>query len=95
MLKLDNVHVAIGGTPILHDISFALEPGAATLLVGRNGAGKTTLLRTIMGLVTLARGKIAFDGDDITRQPGYGRTRLGIGYAPEDRRLIKIGRAHV
>jgi len=88
MLKLDNIDVEISGTTILHDISFALKPGAATLLVGRNGAGKTTLLRTIMGLVSPVRGKIAFDGDDITRQPGYSRTRLGIGYAPEDRRLI-------
>jgi branched-chain amino acid transport system ATP-binding protein len=57
-------------------------------LVGRNGAGKTTLLKSIMGLLSASSGKIAFDEHDLIAQPTHLRSGLGIGYMPEDRRLI-------
>ena len=57
-------------------------------LIGRNGAGKTTLMRSIMGLLAPAAGGIEFDGNNLVAMPTHSRTSLGIGYMPEDRRLI-------
>jgi branched-chain amino acid transport system ATP-binding protein len=57
-------------------------------LVGRNGAGKTTTLRSVMGLQPLREGQIRVNGRDVAPIPAFRRVRLGIGYVPEDRRLI-------
>ncbi len=58
-------------------------------LIGRNGAGKTTLMKSIMGLLKPSRGGIdAFDDTDLLAVKTHARTALGIGYMPEDRRLI-------
>jgi ABC-type Na+ transport system ATPase subunit NatA len=57
-------------------------------LVGRNGAGKTTTLKSIMGLLPITGGVIQLDGIDLVHVPGYRRALFGIGYMPEDRRLI-------
>ncbi len=88
MLKLRDVNVAIAGVRVLRDVSFTLRPGICTVLIGRNGAGKTTTLRAIMGLVPLTGGAITLEGEALHTQPSYARARLGVGYAPEDRRLI-------
>jgi branched-chain amino acid transport system ATP-binding protein len=57
-------------------------------LIGRNGAGKTTLLRSIMGFLPPRRGSIRFKEIELTRLDPYERARRGIGYMPEDRRLV-------
>jgi branched-chain amino acid transport system ATP-binding protein len=88
MLKLEGVEVTIRGFVILRGITLEVPAGALIGLVGRNGAGKTTTLKTITGLLPAVGGSITFDGSDLLRVPGYGRARLGIGYMPEDRRLI-------
>lgn len=88
MLQLESVNVSIDGSPILRDVSFELTTGRTTVLLGRNGAGKTTTLRTIMGLLTLDSGRIRLGDRDLAAMPSYERAGLGIGYAPEDRRLI-------
>jgi len=56
--------------------------------VGRNGAGKTTTIRSIMGLTHLSSGRIDLDGNKLNGTSSYLRARLGIGYLPEDRRLV-------
>lgn len=88
MLSLARVEVAIAGARILRGVDLRLEAGGRLALVGRNGAGKTTTLRAIMGLVPLLGGTIRLDGADLARLPAHRRTSLGIGYAPEDRRLF-------
>jgi ABC-type branched-subunit amino acid transport system ATPase component len=88
MLSLDSVHVSIEGIPILRNVSFKLMSGRTTVLLGRNGAGKTTILRTIMGLLALDSGRLWLDDLDLGAMPVFERASLGIGYAPEDRRLI-------
>ena len=88
MLTFDNIVVAIQGALILRSVSFAISPGQTVALVGRNGAGKTTILRTVMGLTNRVSGEFRFNGRDITGMSPHDRPRLGIGYAPEDRRLF-------
>ncbi|OLO13268.1 ABC transporter ATP-binding protein [Chromohalobacter japonicus] len=88
MLKLKNVGVSIDGVQVLRDVNFEMPQGKVTVLVGRNGAGKTTTLRSIMGLLKCDNGQVLLDENDLTKVPAQDRARLGIGYAPEDRRLI-------
>lgn len=87
MLSFEDINVAIAGAPVLRHVSFALKPGASAALIGRNGAGKTTTVRTIMGF-TEATGIVRLGGEDVTRVAPHRRPGLGIGYAPEDRRLF-------
>jgi branched-chain amino acid transport system ATP-binding protein len=88
MLRMRSVRVSVGGIAVLRDVSFDLAPGKTTVLIGRNGAGKTTTLRTIMGLLRIEAGSLALGEIDLTKVPSHRRAHLGIGYAPEDRRLI-------
>src|SRR5918911_158836 len=88
MLELKNLSVAISAVQILRDVSLAVPDGAMIGLIGRNGAGKTTLMKTLMGLLKADSGAVQFDGNDLLAAPTHARVRLGIGYMPEDRRLI-------
>ncbi len=88
MLRLGDIKVTISRFVILRGISMDIPAGGLVGLVGRNGAGKTTTLKSIMGIVPVTGGSIQFDGEDLLRVPGHGRARMGIGYMPEDRRLI-------
>jgi ABC-type branched-subunit amino acid transport system ATPase component len=88
MLRLRSVRVRFGDQLVLRDVSFQIEPAQTVVLIGRNGAGKTTTLRTIMGLLPLQDGRITLDDLDLVAIPSHERARHGIGYAPEDRRLI-------
>ena len=88
MLEIRNLDVAIQSVQILRDVSFDVPSGTMAGLIGRNGAGKTTLMKSIMGLIRSRRGTLRFDGADLLALPTHARTRLGIGYMPEDRRLI-------
>ncbi|MEL6999487.1 MAG: ATP-binding cassette domain-containing protein [Pseudomonadota bacterium] len=88
MLSLTSVDVEIQKAPILRGLSLEIAEGALVSLVGRNGAGKTTTLRTIMGMIRPTDGALHFDGADITGMAAHRRPGLGIGYMPEDRRLV-------
>ena len=88
MLRLEHVSVSIGTVSILRDVSLAVGTGQFAGLIGRNGAGKTTLLRTIMGILPSRDGTIEFEGTPLTHLPPHRRAALGIGYMPEDRRLV-------
>ena len=88
MLSVAKLNVAIQSVQILRNVSLELPTGSMTGLIGRNGAGKTTLMKSIMGLLKVSSGSIAFDSTDLVAAKTHARTRLGIGYMPEDRRLI-------
>ncbi|MDX1374631.1 MAG: ATP-binding cassette domain-containing protein [Burkholderiales bacterium] len=88
MLELQGVDVDIGRTPVLRGIELGVPGGAMCGLIGRNGAGKTTLMRSVMGALRARSGQIRFDGRDVSGAPGHRRAHLGIGYMPEDRRLV-------
>ena len=88
MLLVDGLRVTIKGFIILRGVSLVVPTGELIALVGRNGAGKTTTLKSIMGLMPISSGTVQLDGTDLTGVQGYRRAALGIGYMPEDRRLI-------
>ena len=88
MLNVDSLHQAYGGSHILRGLSFAVETGKVTALLGRNGVGKTTLLKALMGVVKTREGSITFDGRDITHLPPHERVRAGIGYVPQGREIF-------
>jgi branched-chain amino acid transport system ATP-binding protein len=88
MLALQGVSAEIEGVQVLRRVDLTLEHGATVALIGRNGAGKTSLLRAIMGFMPVTGGSISLDGRSIDGVKPHLRPRLGIGYAPEDRRLF-------
>jgi branched-chain amino acid transport system ATP-binding protein len=88
MLAIDTLRVAIQSVEVLRGVSLAVAPGEMVGLVGRNGAGKTTTLRAVMGLVAASSGAIRLAGEDLGALPTHRRTGRGIGYMPEDRRLV-------
>jgi branched-chain amino acid transport system ATP-binding protein len=80
---VNDLRVRIGGSQILHGVTFDVPADGVTVLLGRNGVGKTTTLKAVLGLVP-ASGSVALDGAAIGG-PTYLRVRLGLGYVPEDR----------
>lgn len=88
MLEISGLSVAIAGAPVLNNVTLTAPQGAFAGLIGRNGAGKTTLMRAIMGLLPVKSGSIRIFGRDLAALPAHARAGLGIGYMPEDRRLV-------
>src|SRR6188508_2461592 len=88
VLSIENLNVSISAVHILRGVSLDLPAGSMTGLIGRNGAGKTTLIKTIMGLLKAGGGSVRFEDQDLLAVPTHARAGLGIGYMPEDRRLI-------
>ena len=88
MLSIRELNVAIRAVQILREVSLELPDGCMAGLIGRNGAGKTTLMKSLMGLLKVSSGTVRFGGADLLALPTHERARLGIGYMPEDRRLV-------
>lgn len=88
MLTVEKLSLSIQRVPILRDVSLSVESGVACGLVGRNGAGKTTLMRAIMGLLPAEDGRIQFNQSELHKLQAHQRAPLGVGYLPEDRRLV-------
>lgn len=88
MLRVESIDAYYGLSHVLQSVSLTVEAGEAVALLGRNGAGKTTMLKTIMGVVRGRRGRITWNGTDITALPTYRIVQLGIGYVPEERRIF-------
>jgi branched-chain amino acid transport system ATP-binding protein len=88
LLRLEEIHTYYTTSHILFGITLEVAEGKAVALLGRNGAGKTTTLRSIMGLAPARQGKVIFLDKEITRQPVYLISRMGIGYVPEDRMIF-------
>ena len=102
MIQVEDVHVAIDGTPILHGVSFTVAPGSVAGYVGPNGAGKTTTMRLLTGALPGDAGRVTVGGVDVARDPVEAKRRFG--YVPEhghvyesftpDEYLAFIGRMH-
>ena len=88
MLSVTDLDVSIGATPILRGIELRVPAGSMCGLIGRNGAGKTTFMRAVMGALSATRGKIAFEETDLIETQAHRRAHMGIGFMPEDRKLV-------
>ena len=88
ILALKSIDVKIQSVPILRGVDLDIAEGEIVGLLGRNGAGKTTTMRTIMGLIRPVAGTVEIGGADVTALDAHRRPALGLGYMPEDRRLV-------
>jgi len=88
LLKLEGVETFYGSIQALKGISIEVREGEIVTLIGANGAGKSTTLRSINGLNHPRRGKIWFQGRDITHEPAHNVVKLGIAQSPEGRKLF-------
>jgi branched-chain amino acid transport system ATP-binding protein len=84
-LSVSDLDVYLGESHILQGVSFTVERGRVTALLGRNGVGKTTTLRALLGLVPRSNGRVALGEEDVTRLQTHDIVRRGVGYVPEDR----------
>ena len=83
-LEVKNLNKRFGGLHVLKDVTFGIKGAELIGLIGPNGAGKTTCFHILTGLVKPNKGKIFVDGIDITNLPIYIRSKLGIGYLPQE-----------
>ena len=84
-LEVEDLDVYYGAVHALKGVSLRASAGEIVTLIGANGAGKTTLLRTISGLVPARRGRVKFEGREITKLPAHEIVALGVSHAPEGR----------
>lgn len=88
MLELIDVSVNYGGIEALKDIHLTVNAGEIVTLIGANGAGKTTTLKAISRLINPVKGKILYNGQDITKTAPHEVVKLGIAQSPEGRRIL-------
>ena len=88
LLTLDDIHTYYGEAHILQGVSLSVGEGEVVTMIGRNGAGKTTTLLSIMGIAPARRGVVRLGGRDITRLATHEIVQRGIGWVPEERRVL-------
>ncbi len=88
MLKVSQLNQYYGGSHILRGLSFEVNAGEITCLLGRNGVGKTTLLKCLMGLIPAKSGEIRWQDQVINSRKPYQRVQAGIAYVPQGREIF-------
>jgi branched-chain amino acid transport system ATP-binding protein len=88
LLSVEDIHTYYGEAHILQGVSLTVAEGEVVTMIGRNGAGKTTTLLSIMGIARARRGAVRLGGQDITRLETHEIVRHGIGWVPEERRVL-------
>ena len=88
MLSVKDIHTFYGETQALFGVSMEVAEGEVVALLGPNGAGKTTTLRSVLNLSSVRKGRVVFDGKDITARATHEIARAGIGWVPDDRRVF-------
>jgi len=89
LLEVTGLEVCYGVIRALKGIDFCVNEGEIVTLIGANGAGKTTTMQSIMGLIPSQAGKTIYDGQDITRTPGFKIVQMGMTQVPEGRRIFQ------
>ena len=90
MLTVENVDLFYGASQALRGVSLTVAKDAVTCVMGRNGVGKTSLMRAIVGQQQVRRGRITWEGEDITRMPTYERAARGIAFVPQGREIFPL-----
>jgi branched-chain amino acid transport system ATP-binding protein len=88
LLQVQDIHTYYGDSHVLQDVTLSVDEGALIAVVGRNGMGKTTLIHSIIGFNPPRRGKITYQGQEITHWKTFRIARLGIGLVPQGRRIF-------
>ena len=88
ILEIIDINTFYGRSHVLFGVSLSVKCGQTVCLMGRNGAGKTTTFRSIIGLNPPKSGEIRFKGNSCKGMPPYKIARKGIGFVPEDRRIL-------
>ena len=90
-VRLEAFHLqkAYGSRKVVKDVSLWVNKGEVVGLLGPNGAGKTTSFYMIVGLVRADGGRILLDGQSIENQPIHRRSRLGLGYLPQEASIFR------
>ncbi|MFJ2861786.1 ABC transporter ATP-binding protein [Kitasatospora sp. NPDC087314] len=88
LLEVEDLRVAYGKIEAVKGISFTVNQGEVTTLIGTNGAGKTTTLRTLSGLLKPTAGRLTFDGQDLGTVPAHKIVALGLAHSPEGRHIF-------
>ncbi len=89
MLKVDGIEVYIGDHRILREVALDVREGERVAVIGANGAGKSTLIRSVVGLLQPRKGRILFQGQDVTSLAPQQIANLGLACVPEGRRPFK------
>jgi branched-chain amino acid transport system ATP-binding protein len=85
---VEDLELAYGEVAAVRGVSFDVAEGEIVTLIGANGAGKSTTMRGVAGAMLPRRGRIVFDGKDVTRFPAHARVAAGIALVPEGRRVF-------
>ena len=88
ILQIDNLEVFYGAVQAINGVSMKIKKNEIVCLIGANGAGKTTLLMSIFGDPKTSKGKIIFQGENITNLPSHEVIYKGISISPEGRRVF-------
>src|SRR5438105_8925999 len=88
LLEAEGLELAYGEVPACRDVSFDVAEGEIVTLIGANGAGKSTTLRGVAGAMLPKKGRILFDGADVTGLAAHRRAIAGIALVPEGRRVF-------
>ena len=88
MLEIEGLDCRYGKVRAVRDLTLEVREGELVTLIGANGAGKTTTLKAISGILRPAAGRIAFDGEDITRASARAILAKGIAHCPEGRHVF-------
>ena len=88
LLRVEQLELAYGEVSAVRELSFDVAEGEIVTLIGANGAGKSTTMRGVAGALLPRRGRIVFDGKEVTRLPAYARVAAGIALVPEGRRVF-------
>ena len=76
------------GPDILHDCTVAVDPGEIAVIVGPNGAGKSTAMKAIFGMLSLGKGKIKLNGEEISTLTPQDRVLKGMGFVPQNQNIF-------
>ena len=88
LLKVDNINVYYGSIHAIRNVSFHVDEGEIVTLIGANGAGKSTTLNCIAGLLKSDTGDIVFNGESLSKIPGFKIVNKGLSLVPEGRRIF-------